>query len=135
MRFFTVHLPPGASPASVPTTGRPAAAPVLLREGYTFWGFLFGPFWLLWHRCWLAGLGLLGLSLALAPLPAPWDGPALLGLHAMIGLHGQDLRRWTLARRGWRLAHVVAGPDEEAALLRLLGAVPRLAPLFCAARG
>jgi hypothetical protein len=135
MRFYSVHLPPGATPASVPATSLPAAAPVLLREGVAFWGFVFGPFWLLWHRCWLAGLALLGLSLALAVVPAPWDAPALLALHAMIGLHGQDLRRWTFARRGWRLAHVVAGPDEETALLRLLVAVPRLAPLFAASRG
>jgi hypothetical protein len=135
MRVYSVHLPPGAAPASVPTTAPPTAAPVLLREGFAFWGFLFGPFWLLWHRCWLAGLGLFALSVALAMVPAPWDAPALLALHAMIGLHGQDLRRWTLARRGWRLEHVVAGADEEAAMLRLLVAVPRLAPLFAGSRG
>lgn len=135
MRIWTVHLPPGAAPASVPTTAAPAAAPVLVREGFSSLALLFGPLWLFAHRCWLAGVAA-ALALALAAaLPPPWDAGLAIGVQLLLGLHGQDLRRWTLARRGWRLAHVVAGADEEAALLRLLAADPRLLPLFSGARG
>lgn len=110
MRAWTVHLPPDA------------AEPVLLREGFSVWALLFGPLWLLWHRCWLAALGALVLAVALAFLMPPLT----LALAVLLGLHGQDLRRWTLARRGWRLAHVVMARDEEAALARLLSRAPML---------
>jgi hypothetical protein len=129
-RVWTVHLPPGAGPASVPHTAKPMAAPVLLREGLSFWALVFGPLWLLRHGCWLLGLiGVLALMVA-AVLPAPWDLALMAALHVGLCLHGQDARRWTLARRGWRLAHVVAGRDQEAALFRLLGAEPRIVRHF-----
>ncbi len=129
-RVWTVHLPPGAGPASVPHTAKPAAPPVLLREGWSFWALVFGPLWLLRHGCWIAGLsGILVLMVA-AVLPAPWGFALPAALHVGLCLHGQDARRWTLARRGWRLAHVVAARDEEGAVFRLLGAEPRLARLF-----
>jgi len=134
MRVWTVHLPPGAAAGSVPSTARPARDPVLLREGWSFWALLFGPLWLLRHGCWALGLGALAALLLAGLLPAPWDLAVAVGLHAALALHGQDARRWTLGRRGWKLAHIVAGPDEEAATFRLIAAEPRLAPLFAGGR-
>jgi Protein of unknown function (DUF2628) len=131
MRSWTVHLPPGAGRGSVPTTGlgRP---PLLIREGFSFWAFLFGPFWLFAHRAWLAGLvvlvGLVGVNL----LPDPYGIALALAAHLLLGFQGQDLRRWTLARRGWSLAHVVQAHSAEGALARLLQAEPRLLPLYAA---
>ena len=60
-----------------------------------------------------------------APIHAwrPWFA---LSVCALLGLFGQDLRRWSLARRGFTLAHMLAAPDEDAALARLLGARPDL---------
>jgi hypothetical protein len=131
MRVWTVHLPPGAAPASVPSTAKPKAAPVLLREGFAFWALVFGPLWLLRHGCWLGGLAAGALMLAGGTLlPAPLDLAVLLGVHVMLGLHGQDVRRWTLRRRGWKLMHVVLGTDEEGAMVRLLDQQPRLGSLF-----
>ena len=122
---------PGTARASVPlTAGR--AAPVLIAEGFSFWAFLFGPFWLMAHRAWLAGvvvlLGLIGVNL----LPDPYGLAMALGAHLLLGFQGRDLRRWTLARRGWTLAHVVQARDAEGALARLLQAEPRLLPLYAA---
>jgi hypothetical protein len=130
MRAYTLHLPPGASlQAAVPSTAA-KGIPRLLPEGFAFWAFLLGPLWLFWHRCWLAGLGALGLLIAARFLPDPWGGPMMLGIQLLLGLHGQDLRRWTLRRRGWTLAHIVFGADLEAAQLRALAAEPRLAALY-----
>ncbi|MBY0338153.1 MAG: DUF2628 domain-containing protein [Acetobacteraceae bacterium] len=133
MRAWTVHLPPGAPQAAgaVPATAAPAAGtpPLLLREGFSWAALVFGPLWLLRHRCWLAGLGTLAVILGGGALMgAPWT----LGAHLLLGFHGQDLRRWTLARRGWRLAHVVVGADEDSALARLLLNQRHLVPAFSA---
>lgn len=130
MRVWTVHLPPGTAGGSVPRTGKPGKAPRLLREGWSFWALVFGPLWLLRHGCWALGLASLAVLLGAALLPAPWDLMVAGVLHAALALHGQDARRWTLARRGWTLVHVVAGANEEAAILRLTQAEPRMTRLF-----
>ncbi len=129
MQSWTVHLPPGTNRASVPITGT-KAAPVLIREGFSLWAFLLGPLWLLANRCWLAGIAVTLALGAFAFLPAPYGFALSLTLELLLGFHGQDLRRWTLARRGWTLAHVVLGQDAEGALARLLQAEPRLLPLY-----
>lgn len=129
MRSWTVHLPPGTSRASVPFTGA-KAAPVLIREGFSLWAFLFGPLWLLANRCWLAGSAAALALGAFALLPDPYGFALSLSLQLLLGFHGRDLRRWTLARRGWTLAHIVLGHDADGALARLLQAEPRLLPLY-----
>jgi len=132
MRIWTLHLPPGASlRAAVPPTAA-ARSPRLLPEGFSLWALLFGPLWLLRHGCWLAALGAFALLAACAFVPDPLGTPLALGVQAMLGLHGHDLRRWTLGRRGWTLAHVVLGADEDAALARAIAAEPRLGPLYAA---
>lgn len=138
MRSWTLHLPPGAAlprPGSVPSTEPaevPARPPLLLPERFSVWAFLFGPFWLFRHRCWLAGLAALALAVGAAFLPDPWGAPVSIGLQILLGLHGHDLRRWTLARRGWTLARVVLGADEDAAVARAVTQEPRLVPMFAA---
>jgi hypothetical protein len=101
--------------------------PVLVREGFSWGAFLFGPLWLLARRAWIAGV--LGLCLwAVLPMFAPpVAAPAiLLALHWACGLFGNDLRRWSLSGAGYLLVHVVAAPDEDTALARLLERRPDL---------
>jgi hypothetical protein len=120
MRFWTVHL-------------RPDAAPVLVPEAFSIGALLFGPFWLLVHRAWVAAV-LAGVVLLLAPLllPPSLAVPLDAILMLAIGLHGRDLHRWALARRGFLLAHVVAARTDAEAWARLLALRPdlpaRLAP-------
>ncbi|HEY8611501.1 MAG TPA: DUF2628 domain-containing protein [Roseomonas sp.] len=116
MRIFTIHSRGGDKPRTR-----------LVREGFSFWAFLFGPLWLLWHGLWLALLGYLVVATAIAFLPEPWEGLAGLGLQIFLGFHARDLERWTLGRRGFAAEGVVAAPDEDAALLRLVQARPALA--------
>ena len=44
----------------------------------------------------------------------------------MIGLYGNDFRRFGLERRGYALAHVLAARNEDAAMARLLALRPGL---------
>ncbi|MBI0434795.1 DUF2628 domain-containing protein [Roseomonas sp. KE0001] len=142
MRAWTVHapLPPAPAPrASVPPAGAmpvgamPEAPPrrgrlVLVPEGFSWLAALLPPLWFLMHRLWLVLLLWLALAvLAAVLLPAAVTPYVLIAAQILIGLQAQDLRRWSLARRGLPVAAVVLGGDEEAALLRALDRRPELA--------
>lgn len=145
MRAWTVHSPPPppaasvppSGPASVPATGGAQARPrrnrrapglVLVPEGFSLVAALLPPLWFLRHGMWLVLVLYLALAvLAALLLPGALRPYAWLGAHWLAGLQAQDLRRWTLARRGLPAAAVVLGADEESALLRALAARPALA--------
>ena len=97
-------------------------ASVILEEGFSWYAFAFGPFWLAWHRLWpeaaITG-GLWALTYALPPVPSSL---AQLALFWLIGLEGNGLRRRALERRGCYEKAVVLAHDEEEALLHALPA-------------
>ena len=104
---------------------RAGRSPVLLRDGFSLWAFLFGPLWLLLHAAWIPALLLLAANLVLSvALHGPAAPIAGLGLAWLVGLYGQEWRGWSLARRGWRLAHVIAARDHDGAYARLLTGHP-----------
>jgi hypothetical protein len=110
VRTYTAHLKPGR-------------APVLVREGWSWGAFLFGPLWLLAHRAWVPAALASVLAVALvAATPDRLHPPLLFGFALLLGLLGRDLVRWSLARRGYGLAHVLAARDEDGAFARLLAA-------------
>jgi hypothetical protein len=118
VKTFTAHLKPG----------RP---PVLVRESWSWGAFLFGPLWLLAHRAWIpAVMDVAATIVLLAALPDSVQGPALFGLAVILGLLGRDMVRWSLGRRGYILAHVLAARDEDGALGRLLMARTDLAQSY-----
>jgi ABC-type transport system involved in cytochrome bd biosynthesis fused ATPase/permease subunit len=115
MKVWTAHL-------------HPARPPVLIHEGWSWGAALFGPFWLLAHRAWVPGVIVLAVVVILNLLvPNSMRGLLVLGFFLLLGLLGRDLLRWSLARRGYALAHVVTAQDDDAAFARLLDARPDLA--------
>ena len=122
-RVFTIHTPPRTS---VPVTGMAprAAEPVLVPEGFSLAAFLFGPLWFLFKGLWWGLLGWIVLAVAIAFLPGASSSWAGLALALLTGFQARDVQRWTLARRGLPESGVVAGADEEVALLRLGGRSP-----------
>ncbi len=114
MRVFSAHA-------------RTSAAPVLVPERFSWGAAIFGPFWLFAHRAWIAGIIALFAALAAGWLaPSEWRVELIVALGVLLGLLGQDLRRWSLSRRGYLLAHVVAARDQDEALARLLARRPDL---------
>ncbi len=114
MKSYTAHL-------------KPQCPPVLMRDGWSWGGFLFGALWLLVKRAWIPGLlEIAVLVLLFALVPRSLWRPALLGLAVINGLVGRDMVRWALDRRGYVVGHVVLAPNRDAALLRLLTARPDL---------
>src|SRR5262245_41138333 len=115
MSIYTVHVPPApASPADPDRF-------VFVRDGFSFWAFLLGPVWMLWHRLWRVLVGYVvvvillqvGLHLIAASTAVTFAAGVLLAL--LVGFEAATLRRFTLARRRWRDAGIVVGDDAETA--------------------
>jgi hypothetical protein len=120
VKYWTVHLRP-EKPA------RPTE-PVLVREGFSWGALLFGPFWLLAHHAWIPAVIVLALDVIAGALaPASVQPFLFLAIALLVGFSGNDLRRFSLERRGYRLMHVVAARDADGALARLLAGRPDLA--------
>lgn len=118
MRVWTAHL-------------RRDAEPVLLREGFSWGAFLFGPLWLAVQGAWVPAVLDLVACLLIALL-APGAVAIVLapGLAWLVGLTGRDLVRWSMAHRGYIETHVVVARTEVDALARLLAARPDLVGRF-----
>ncbi len=117
MAVYTVHEPP-------PKRFEQASDPerfAFVRDGFSFWAFLFGPLWMLRHRMWLVLLGYVAVTAALE------IGFSLLGTTAaatlaagfllalLIGIESATLRRFTLGRRRWTNVGLIVADDLEAA--------------------
>ncbi|MDR3537936.1 MAG: DUF2628 domain-containing protein [Acetobacteraceae bacterium] len=121
MRVWTAHL-------------RRDAEPVLLREGFSWGAFLFGPIWLAVHRAWIpAALSFVVCVLIALLAPTPIAGILGPGLAWLLGLTGRDMVRWSMAQRGYIETHVVVARNDVDALGRLLANRPDLIGRYGAA--
>ena len=134
MAVYTAHEPP---PKQFEQTSDPERFE-FVRDGFSFWAFLFGPFWMLRHRMWLVLLGYVGVSVALETIFIVLSGGAVarsianLLLALLVGIESATLRRFTLGRRRWTNLGVIVADDLEAAERRFFdvwvksgGAAPR----------
>jgi hypothetical protein len=124
MPVYTVHEPPPRRGMSESDPARIA----FVRDGFSFWAFLLGPIWMLWHRLWLVLIGYLvsmaALQVGVAKLGATGGARALVGLLVaiLVGLEAATLRRWTLRRGGWKNLGVVVADDSDLAERRFFDA-------------
>jgi hypothetical protein len=124
MPVYTVHEPPLSKGE---TEGDPIRI-AFVRDGFSFWAFLLGPLWMLWHRLWLAFIGYivvaaaLHISLFAMGVTGGTRFAASLLLAILVGLEANSLRRWTLSRRRWRNVGVVVADDPELAERRFFDA-------------
>ncbi len=117
MRIYTVHGPrlAGADARAI------GDRVVLVRDGFNVWAFVFGGFWLLYHRLWWALLGyvvlMAGVSvfLGVSRVDGGTSLCVLLLISLLMGLEATSLRRWTLSRGKWRQLDVVAARDVDEA--------------------
>ncbi|MCA1364040.1 DUF2628 domain-containing protein [Bradyrhizobium sp. IC3069] len=116
MPVYTVHAP---SPAGADP--RASDKFVFVRDGFHFWAMIFGPFWLLWNRLWLALIGYLiflvafnaGLSSLGVGRSSIFFADCIVAL--LMGLEASSLRRWTLSRGKWRQLDIVVADDSDTA--------------------
>jgi hypothetical protein len=116
MATFTVHLP-NARPGQ-PT---PPEKITFVRDGFSWGAFLFGPFWLVWRRAWLAALlwtiALVAIAFAAAKfgLSPATQSVVALALAVVLGFEGPSLVGWTLARKGCPETDIVIGETIDEA--------------------
>ena len=91
-----------------------------IRDGFSWLALIFGPFWLLANRAWLAGFITLVLSVALSI--AGFDeglafasSAASLALNLFIALEGREWKARAMQKRGCRLEDVIVAPDIDTA--------------------
>src|SRR3984957_888215 len=104
MSVYTVHEPPLRAGTAASDVERFA----FVRDGFSWWAFLFAPLWMLRHRMWLVLIGYVVVA-ALIETPGRMSGApplaaSLIGilLGFLVGLEASTLRRFTLGRRGWK---------------------------------
>src|SRR5262245_35111024 len=123
MAVYTVHEPP---PKRFEQTSDPERFE-FVRDGFSFWAFVFGPLWMLRHRMWLVLLGYIGVSVVLElmfSLLGTTAAPRLVAgflLSVLVGMEAATLRRFTLGRRRWSNLGVIVADDVEAAERRFFG--------------
>jgi hypothetical protein len=124
MSVYTVHEPPSRAGTAASDVERFA----FVRDGFSWWAFLFAPLWMLRHRMWLVLIGYVVIAAAIeVPVKlsgAPGFAASIIGLllGLLVGLEAGTLRRFTLSRRGWKNLGVVSGDDREDAERRFFDA-------------
>lgn len=114
MPVYTVHEPPPRDGVDDAAT---ADRVVLVRDGFSFWAFVFGPVWIIWRGLWLVLLlyivAMVALQAGLWALGASSAVKFVVGflIALLIGFEAASLRRWTLARRNW-ISHGVVVADS-----------------------
>lgn len=118
MAIYTVH-----------SKGDPGRDAVFVKDGFSIPAFAFTALWALWHRMWVIA-GLFGLLLIGISSFGAWSGldETSLGLmnlavSVLFGFEASDLRRKSLARRGYHDAGLAAGETAEEAELRYFGSL------------
>jgi hypothetical protein len=130
MSVYTVHEPPLRAAGASADPERF----VFVRDGFYLWAFLLTPFWLLWHRLWLAFASYVVLSavvdsaLRLAGASAGLITLVGLLISLLVGLEAGTLQRLTLRRRRWRNIGLVSGDDLEDAERRFFDSWLQRAP-------
>jgi hypothetical protein len=125
LKIYTVHHRQEAS-GSLTGLGEDA---ILVKEGFSWPAFFVPLIWLVYKRMWIAlafyvaaigGLTVLA-QIALVPESAVFLGNFAVNL--ILGLEGNDLYRWTLARRRFREQAVVLGSNLITAEQRYFAAI------------
>ena len=116
MPVYTVH-----GPLANGADFRSADRIVFARDGFHLWAAVFGPFWLAWHRLWIALIGWVAVmavvDVSLVQLGVGGTTIFFVGclLALLLGFEAASLRRWTFSRRNWRQLDIVVADDVEAA--------------------
>ena len=92
---------------------------VFVKDGFAWLALFFPLLWMLFNRMWLVLLAFIVVMLALqaaatvAGFGEMLAGWITLGAGLLFAFHANDLRRWTLTRKGYAFAGLVTGRNRE----------------------
>lgn len=104
-----------------------------MKEGFCWPAFFFSALWALYNRMWLAAAGIFLAEIAISSIFSLLGADDVtqlvisIGLAALLGVVGNDIRRWTLFRQGFLQTDVVTGRDRDSAEQRFWEQHPSLA--------
>ena len=104
---------------------------VFVREGFSWGAFVFGFVWALWHRMWIvAALGFAAVMLSSTLPPRP-EALVNVAVALVFGVFGNEMRQWSLARRGLAAIGAIGAETRETAELLFFAtqALPPAAPV------
>lgn len=126
MTVYTVLAPPVRGGEAAPDP----LGFVLVKEGFCWPALFIAGLWLLFRRMWLVFLIYLAFVVAMAALGNAYAGlPHALMLLAslFLALEGNNLRHWTLERRGYVLVGIAEGRNRDEADIRFFAEWPDVA--------
>ena len=97
---------------------RNAQDAIFVPDAFSWGGFILTGFWVLWNRMWIAGIAVMAVLLLGTVLPPALQFLVNVAVSVFLGLHGNDLLGWSLARRGFSEIGLSAGSTSEEAELR-----------------
>ena len=100
---------------------RNAQEAIFVSDGFSWGGFVFTWLWALWNRMWIVGTIVISVTLLGSALPPALELLLSLAVSVLMGLHGNDLLAWSLARRGFLEIGLSSGDSLEEAELRFYG--------------
>lgn len=118
LKIYSVHVKPGGEPKR--------HEPVLVKEGFNPWAFLFTGLWALYHRLWRLAAVIVLFNAAMSALmrhhvlSEPSFTVVMLGFNLLIGFHAGDWQRARLRRQGYITADMSSGNNQLAAEQRYL---------------
>lgn len=113
MKVYTVHHRSGTAEGVLDDP----EGMTLVKDGFSWPAFFIPAFWLIYKRMWIVLALYLAASAIIAVLLGVFAIPQLpgfligLALNLVMGMEGNDLLRWTLARRGLEMVAVTVGRD------------------------
>ena len=126
LHIYAVYLDPKA-PA-------PEETVTLIKEGFNGWAFVLTGLWALYHRLWWVAAGIFIYNGAInallmgGMLSIPTVMAIQLGVQAMLGFHGNDLRQRSLKQQGYILVDIVTSDTELRAAQRYFDRQRAVAP-------
>ena len=95
-----------------------AAEAIFLPDSFSWGAFVFTWIWALWNRMWIVAVLAIAVIFIASALPAVPQFLLALGVNLVMGFHGNDLRGWSLTRRGLSEIALSNGGSMEEAELR-----------------
>ncbi|GGC51811.1 DUF2628 domain-containing protein [Chelatococcus reniformis] len=121
MTPYVLYVPEDAQPGNAAALKRAE----VVKDGIAWWAVLFPLLWFIWHRLWLGTLAVLAagaaLSLACYLLDVDRSAASLahLALVVFFALEANQIRGWTLQRRGFAAVDAVLDRSRAGAETKL----------------